>query len=95
VIEGGPVPTTTVTLVNKLGMHARAAAAFVKIASAYDCEINVAMNGRQVSGKGIMGMMMLAAPKGSLLEISASGTDAPAALAALEKLVADRFGEDE
>ena len=87
--------TRSVTLVNKLGLHARAAASFVKLAAAFDCDINVAHNGKKVSGKSIMGMMMLAAAKGSTLEISAAGPDASKAVADLESLVAGRFGESE
>ena len=85
----------SLTLVNKLGLHARAAAAFVKKASAFDCEINVSHNGKTVSGKSIMGMMMLAAARGSTLQVQAAGPEAEAALDELEKLVCDRFGEDE
>ncbi len=87
--------TRSVTLVNKLGLHARAAASFVKLASAFDCEINVAYNGKKVSGKSIMGMMMLAAAKDSALEISAAGPEEDKAVADLEALVAHRFGEPE
>ncbi|MBI2970592.1 MAG: HPr family phosphocarrier protein [Gammaproteobacteria bacterium] len=84
-----------VTLINKLGLHARAAASFVKIASGFDCDISVANNGKKVSGKSIMGMMMLAAAKGNTIEIVASGPEEEAAVAELESLVLNRFGEDE
>jgi phosphocarrier protein len=83
------------TIVNKLGLHARAAAKFVTCASGFGAEIVVRRAGREVNGKSIMGVMMLAAGKGTQIEVQASGADAPAALAALEALVADRFGEDE
>lgn len=85
----------SVTLVNKLGLHARAAASFVKLATAFDCEISVTHNSRKVSGKSIMGMMMLAAAKGGAIEISASGPEEEAAVSELESLVLNRFGEDE
>jgi phosphocarrier protein len=84
----------TVTLVNKLGLHARAAASFVKTAAAFPCEINVAHNDRKVSGKSIMGVMSLGAAKGSVLELSADGPEESEAVAALAKLVTGRFGEE-
>lgn len=87
--------TRSVTLVNKLGLHARAAASFVKLAAEFDCEINVEHNGKKVSGKSIMGIMMLAAAKGSTLQITTSGPDEQKAMTGLEALVADRFGESE
>lgn len=83
------------TLVNKLGLHARAAAAFVKTASAFASDIRVTCNGRTVNGKSIMGVMMLAAACGSTLDVHADGPDADAALERIGTLVADRFGEDE
>ena len=76
-------------------MHARAAAKFVKIASGFDCDISVVHGNREVSGKSIMGIMMLAASKGSTLQIIASGKDEEVALDTLEKLILDRFGENE
>lgn len=84
----------TVTLVNKLGLHARAAASFVKTAGSFPCEINVAHNGRKVSGKSIMGVMSLGAAKGSVLELSADGPEEGEAVDALVRLVAARFGEE-
>ena len=84
-----------VTIINKLGLHARAAAKFVTIASAFEADIRLLRDGRQVNGKSIMGVMMLAAAKGSHLEIQASGEDAQQALERLEELVRQRFGEDE
>lgn len=83
------------TIINKLGLHARAAARFVQRAAAYDCQIDVSHNGKTVSGKSIMGMMMLAASKGNTIEISTAGPDAERALSDLEALILDRFGEDE
>lgn len=85
----------SVTIINKLGLHARAAARFVQLASGFDCDINVTLNGKKVSGKSIMGIMMLAAAKGKNIEISTSGPDEMNAISELEKLVLDRFGEDE
>lgn len=84
----------TVPIVNRLGLHARAAAKLVTLASKFQAEIRVAKDGRQVSGKSIMGVMMLAAAQGSSITLVAEGTDAPQALDELEKLVAERFGED-
>lgn len=84
-----------IEIINKLGLHARAAARFVQLASNFDSEITLMHNGRCVSGKSIMGVMMLAAGKGNCLEMSASGPDANEALDQLEKLVRNRFGEDE
>ena len=85
----------SLTLINKLGLHARAAASFVKLASAFDCDISVSHNAKKVSGKSIMGMMMLAAAKGSTIEITTSGRDESRALNELEGLIANRFGESE
>jgi phosphocarrier protein len=84
----------TVTLVNKLGLHARAAASFVKTAGSFPCDINVAHNGRKVSGKSIMGVMSLGAAKGSVLELSTDGPEEGEAMAALAQLIAARFGEE-
>ena len=83
------------TIINKLGLHARAAAKFVAMASRYQSEIEVERNGRVVNGKSIMGMMMLAAAKGSELTVRARGEDELAALDSLEALIANRFGEPE
>ena len=83
-----------VTVVNRRGLHARASARFVKLASEFAAEVTVARNGAEVSGRSIMGLMMLAAGPGSTLELSADGPDAEAALDALAALVADRFGEE-
>lgn len=83
----------TVELVNRLGLHARAASKFVQEASRFKAEIRVRHNDEEVNGKSILGLLLLAAPFGSRLVITAEGDDAPEALAALEKLVANRFGE--
>jgi phosphocarrier protein len=89
------VKCQTVTIVNKLGLHARASAKFVSLASEFKSEILLKRNGQQVNGKSIMGIMMLAAPKGSELELCADGPDAARALDALTELVTSRFGENE
>lgn len=82
-------------IVNKLGLHARAAAKFVTMASVFKSEIQLRKGQRVVNGKSIMGVMMLAAGKGSELDIIASGEDEEEALTMLCELVAKRFGEDE
>ena len=89
------MPSRTITIINKLGLHARAAAKFVQLASSFGCEINIKHGNRKVSGKGIMGVMMLAASIGTEIEIIAHGTDEKRALDALENLMLDRFGENE
>lgn len=82
-------------VVNKLGLHARAAAKFVKLAGGFVAEIKVRRGEQEVDGKSIMGIMMLAAAKGSVIEIEAQGGDAETALSALVALVENRFGEPE
>jgi phosphocarrier protein len=84
-----------VTVVNKLGLHARAAARFVTLASQFEAEILLARDNRQVNGKSIMGVMMLAAAQGTPLEIMASGRDEGEAVETLAALVQERFGEVE
>lgn len=84
-----------VTVVNKLGLHARAAARFVTLASQFEAEILLARDNRQVNGKSIMGVMMLAAAQGTPLEIMASGRDEVEAVETLAALVQQRFGEME
>jgi phosphocarrier protein len=84
-----------VTILNKLGLHARAAAKFVSCAANYESDIQLEREGRRVNGKSIMGVMMLAASKGTTLEILVEGSDAEQALAGLENLISERFGEDE
>ena len=83
-----------ITIVNRLGMHARPAAMFVRIASRFRCEVWVEKEGDEINGKSIMGLMMLAAGQGSKLRIRCEGADAPEALRELEELVAGRFNED-
>ncbi len=84
-----------VEIVNKLGLHARASAKLTQTASAYACEVWLERNGRRVNAKSIMCVMMLAAGKGARLTIEANGEGEAKALAALRKLVADRFDEGE
>ena len=84
-----------VTIINKLGLHARAAARFVTAASSFSSSIDIEKNGQKVNGQSIMGVMMLAASRGTELVIMASGTDEVEAADSLEHLVADRFGEQE
>ena len=84
----------TVVIVNKLGLHARAAARFVETASAFDSDIEISSGENTVNGKSIMGLMMLAAARGSSVELTVRGRDEENALMALVKLVEDRFGED-
>ena len=91
--EDGAV-SRIVTIVNPRGLHARAAARFVKVAERFDAEVTVAGNGAGVSGRSIMGLMMLAAGPGSELELTATGPEARAALDALAALVAQGFDED-
>ncbi len=86
---------TDIVIPNKLGLHARAAAKFVNLASQFKSEITVTRNGQDVNGKSIMGMMMLAAGKGSKLLLAADGDDEQQALTALRALIDNRFGEDE
>ena len=90
---GGPVQAR-VRIVNVRGLHARAAAKFVKLAATFDSEVTVARNGTAVSGRSIMGLMMLAAGPGTELRIAAKGPDAEAAVAGLARLVAGGFDEE-
>ena len=85
----------SVTIVNKLGLHARAAAKLVTMASGYSSDVDIAREGQTVNGKSIMGVMMLAASKGTELLIRTSGNDEQEAADNLEKLVAEKFGEQE
>jgi phosphocarrier protein HPr len=83
-----------VPIVNRLGLHARPAAMFVRIASRHRCEVWVAKEGEEVNGKSIMGLMMLAAGQGSTLQIRCEGPDAEKAMEELEELIKSRFNED-
>ncbi len=84
-----------VTIVNKLGLHARAAAKFVTLASGFASQIALKRGEREVNGKSIMGVMMLAAGKGTVVEICAEGDDAGEAIDKLVALIEDRFDESE
>jgi phosphocarrier protein len=83
-----------VTVVNERGMHARAAAKFVHLATRYTSRVRVARQGREMDGKSIMGLLLLAAASGSAVTISAEGTDEHAVVDALTALVEGGFGED-
>ena len=79
---------------NELGLHARAATKFVQIAGKFPCDVTVEKDGHDVNGKSIMGVLMLVASKGTTIIVRAKGAQAPEAVAALAKLVEDKFGED-
>lgn len=84
-----------ITIINKLGLHARASSKFTQTASRFQSEVWVARNGRRVNGKSIMGLMMLAAAQGSRIELETEGADEAAAMQALVDLINDYFGEGE
>jgi len=89
------MPRVEAEIVNKLGLHARASAKLTQVANEFAADVWLSRNDRRVNAKSIMGVMMLAAGKGSRITIEALGEDADAALAALAQLIAGRFGEDE
>ena len=84
----------TCTICNQKGLHARAAARFVKTAALFDADVWVRKNGTAVSGSSIMGLMMLAAASGAVIEISAAGRDAASAVTTLARLIECKFDED-
>jgi phosphocarrier protein HPr len=86
--------SATVEIVNERGLHARASAKFVKLAAAFDAEVRVTKDDQTVDALSIMGLMMLAAGPGSIIDISAEGREAQAAVAALIDLVISKFEED-
>ena len=86
--------SAAVTVVNQLGMHARAAAKFVHLAGRFEAKVKVARDRREMDGKSIMGILLLAAARGSTITISADGTDERDAVRALVALVQSGFGED-
>jgi phosphocarrier protein HPr len=86
---------TSVTITNKLGLHARASAKLTKLAGSFACDVFMSRNGRRINGKSIMGVMMLAAGMGTEIEIETQGPDEVQALQALVALVNERFGEGE
>jgi len=85
--------TREVAITNQLGLHARAAARFVRLASQFAASVRVARGSRELDGKSILGLLLLGAARGSTIIIRADGADAEAAVAALAALVADGFGE--
>jgi phosphocarrier protein HPr len=85
----------TVTINNKLGLHARASAKLTKLAGSFACDVHMSRNGRRINAKSIMGVMMLAAGLGSEVEIETDGIDEQHALQAIVALIADRFGESQ
>jgi phosphocarrier protein len=89
------VPATEAEIINKLGLHARASAKLTQLATQFHSEIWLTRNGRRVNAKSIMGVMMLAAGKGTSVSIEAEGADAERALAALLGLIANKFDEGE
>lgn len=84
-----------VIIVNKLGLHARAAAKLVNTAAAFAAEVMISRNGQTVNGKSIMGVMMLAATQGTTIHLQIDGADEEAAMQALTQLINERFGENE
>lgn len=84
-----------VEIVNKLGLHARASAKLTQLASKFSCQVWMERNGRRINAKSIMGVMMLAASKGSTVLLETEGQDAQEAMDALVALIADKFGEGE
>jgi phosphocarrier protein len=88
------VITRDVTVINRLGVHARPAAMFVKVAGKFQSSVVVEKDGEQINGKSIMGLMMLAAGQGARLTITVEGPDAEAALRELEELFKNKFNED-
>ena len=91
--SAGPV-SRDLTIVNQRGLHARASAKFVQLAGSFDACVTVEKDGTQVGGTSIMGLMMLAASPGCSIRVTARGPEAAKALAAIEDLVAARFGEE-
>ena len=86
---------STITISNRLGLHARASAKLTKLAGSFPCEVHLSRNGRRINAKSIMGVMMLAAGMGSEIEIETDGDGEQAAMDAIRALIDDRFGEGE
>ncbi len=86
---------STITISNRLGLHARASAKFTKLAGGFSSDIHLSRNNRRVNAKSIMGVMMLAAGMGSVIEIEADGADEQQAMTALRALIESKFGEGE
>ena len=89
------MPRGDAPIINKLGLHARASAKLTQLASSFPCEVWLERNGRRVNAKSILGVMMLAAARGSTITIDTQAEGADEALQAIQELVADRFGEGE
>ena len=89
------MPRRDIEITHTLGLHARASAKLTQIASRHGCEVWLERNGRRINAKSIMGVMMLAAAKGSVIIIETEGADADAAMTALVALIEDKFGEGE
>jgi phosphocarrier protein len=89
------MPQQDIEVVNKLGLHARASAKLTQLASSFKSEVHLSRNGRRVNAKSIMGVMMLAAAKGTTVTLETSGPDEGEALTAIAELFADKFGEGE
>ena len=91
---GRPMIRRQLGIHNKLGLHARAAAKFVRCAGRFRCQVTVARGDMSVDGKSIMGVLLLAAPLGSMLEVTVDGEDEQAAITAITDLVSGKFGEE-
>jgi phosphocarrier protein len=89
------MPIQEIEIINKLGLHARASAKLTQVASRFPCDVTVARNGRKVNAKSIMGVMMLAATRGSTITLETSGPEADNAMAAMIILINNRFDEAE
>ena len=87
--------TKTLNIINEKGLHARASAKFVEVVESYDATANVEKDGLDASGDSIMGLLMLAASRGTTIDVTTSGLQAQELMDALEALVANRFGEDQ
>ena len=89
------MPVAEITIINKLGLHARASAKLSQLATQYQCEVLLSKGSRQINAKSIMGVMMLAAGIGSTVTLETIGTDSEEAMQAITGLINDRFGEGE
>lgn len=88
------IATTKLTIINDLGLHARAATLLVQTASKFEADLYISKDGRQINGKSIMGVLLLTAGKGTELEVEAIGNDCKELIADIEELVKNKFGED-
>ncbi len=89
------MPTRDIEIINKLGLHARASAKLTQMASTFPCDVTLSRNGRSVNAKSIMGVMMLAATRGSIITLETRGPEAEAAMESLTNLINNRFDEGE